>query len=135
MLVNLVKNAMEAIDDLAGADRAGGTGARPCIRIDSYVEGDFLVVDVIDNGIGISPDQHKIIFAPGFSSKANGSGLGLHASANFAIASGGRIQPLSEGIGKGTTMRVLLRLSSIMPSSLQADIFRPVPGPGLRARG
>ena len=128
MLVNLVKNAVEAIDDFASADGSEGPGARPRIRIDAYVEGDYLVVDVIDNGIGISPDQFRLIFAPGFTSKAHGSGLGLHASANFAIASGGRIQPLSEGIGKGATMRVRLRLSSITPGARQAPPRLTAPG-------
>ena len=120
MLVNLVKNAIEAIDDLASTNGSDGPGMRSRIRIDTYAEGDYLVVDVTDNGIGISPDQFKLIFAPGFTSKADGSGLGLHATANFAIASGGRIQPLSEGIGKGTTMRVRLRLSSVTPNVRQA---------------
>ena len=121
MLVNLVKNAVEAIDDLAGAHATDGRPeARPRLRIDAYVEGDCLVVDVIDNGIGIAPDQFKLIFAPGFTSKVHGSGLGLHASANFAVSSGGRIEPLSEGIGKGTTMRVRLRLSSITPGAGRA---------------
>ena len=120
MLVNLVKNAIEAIDDLASANGFDEPEARPRIRIDAYVKGEYLVVDVIDNGIGVAPDQSKLIFAPGFTSKANGSGLGLHASANFAISSGGRIQPLSEGIGKGTTMRVRLRLSSVTPNVRQA---------------
>ena len=121
MLVNLVKNAIEAIDDLASTNGFDEPEARPRIRIDAYVKGEYLVVDVIDNGIGVAPDQSKLIFAPGFTSKANGSGLGLHASANFAISSGGRIQPLSEGVGKGTTMRVRLRLSSVTPNVRQTD--------------
>ena len=128
MLVNLIKNAVEAIDDLASTDGSDAPEVRPCIRVDAYVEGDYLVVDVIDNGIGISPDQCRRIFAPGFTSKANGSGLGLHASANFAISSGGRIQPLSEGIGKGTTMRVRLRLSSIT-RNIRRPEFPPSPPP------
>ena len=45
--------------------------------------------------------------------------LGLHSAANFVIASGGRIQPVSEGAGEGagkrTTMRVMLPLSSVAP--------------------
>ena len=130
MLVNLVKNAIEAIDDLAstgGSSGSDGPEARFRIRIDAYVEGDYLVVDVIDNGVGIGPDQLKLIFAPGFTSKVDGSGLGLHASANFAISSGGRIQPLSEGIGKGTTMRVRLRLSSITPGATRAAPPPPPP--------
>ena len=117
MLVNLVKNAIEAIEDL-GEDLGGSNGpeVRPRIRIDSYVEKEFLVIDVIDNGIGIHPDRFRIIFAPGHTSKEKGSGLGLHSSANFVLSSGGSIEPLSEGVGSGTTMRVRMRLSSVAPS-------------------
>ena len=129
MLVNLVKNAIEAIDDLASANGSDEPEARSRIRVDAYVEGDYLVVDVSDNGIGISPDQFRLIFAPGFTSKVDGSGLGLHASANFAISSGGRIQPLSEGIGKGTTMRVRLRLSSVTPNIRRPEFSPPPPPP------
>ena len=112
MLVNLVKNAIEAIEDLGGS---GGPEVRPRIRIDSYVEKEFLVIDVIDNGIGIHPDRFRIIFAPGYTSKKKGSGLGLHSSANFVLSSGGTIEPLSDGAGSGTTMRVRMRLSSVAP--------------------
>ena len=112
MLVNLIKNAVEAVEDLA---ESTGSNEPPRIRIDSYVEGIFLVIDVTDNGIGIQPDRFRIIFAPGHTTKKQGSGLGLHSSANFASASGGRIEPLSEGVGRGTTMRVWLRLSSVAP--------------------
>ena len=38
--------------------------------------------------------------------KESGTGLGLHSAANFVVGSGGTIEPLSEGIGRGTTMRV-----------------------------
>ena len=127
MLVNLIKNAIEATDEPAdsnGSDGSDGSAPRPRIRIDAWIDGDFLVVDVIDNGIGLRAEQFKIIFAPGYTSKANGSGLGLHAAANFAIASGGRIQPFSEGPGKGTTMRVRLRLSSALPRDAPAPASR-----------
>ena len=113
MLVNLVKNAIEAVEELDGSDRPE---VPPRIRIDSYVEKEFLVIDVIDNGIGIHPDRFRIIFAPGHTSKKKGSGLGLHSSANFVLSSGGSIEPLSEGVGRGTTMRVRMRLSSVAPS-------------------
>jgi len=55
-----------------------------------------------------------LLFAPGYTTKRNGSGLGLHSVANFVIGSGGRIQALSDGAGKGTTMRVMLPLSSVL---------------------
>ena len=111
MMVNLIKNSIEAIDDL---DAAGGLNAPPRIHIRAYTKGDFLNLDVSDNGIGIDLKNTKRIFAAGYTTKESGSGLGLHSVANFVISSGGQIRPLSDGIGKGATMRIRLRCSSII---------------------
>ena len=113
MIVNLIKNSVEAIDELGQRHGLNGT---PSIEINGYVEDDFLVIDVTDSGIGLEPENFKSIFAAGYTTKTSGSGLGLHSSANFVIGCGGQIYPLSEGIGKGTTMRVMLRLDSVIPS-------------------
>ncbi|MYF91183.1 MAG: PAS domain S-box protein, partial [Gemmatimonadetes bacterium] len=50
MLVNLLKNAMEAIDELK---KSGGLKEQPRIEIRVCVQQDFLVLEVEDNGIGI----------------------------------------------------------------------------------
>ena len=50
------------------------------------------------------------MFNAGYTTKKEGSGLGLHSAANFVIGSGGSIRPLSDGIGHGATLRVTLRL-------------------------
>ena len=112
MLVNLLKNSVEAIDDRIRSD---GPNETPRIEIKAYTDADFLCLDVTDNGIGIAPKDLKLIFNAGYTTKELGTGLGLHSSANFVIGSGGKIQPLSEGIGKGATMRIMMRCSSIMP--------------------
>ena len=117
MLVNLIKNAIEAIDDLAAAH---GLDRQPHVHITARTEAKFLVVDVSDNGIGIRTRDTKVLFAPGYTTKPSGSGLGLHSAANFVIASGGRIEPLSQGPGRGTTMRVMLPLSSVVPPAQEA---------------
>ena len=109
MLVNLLKNAMEAIDELK---ESGGLEELPRIEIRAYVRQDFLVLEVQDNGIGIEQKNLKAIFGAGYTTKQEGSGLGLHSAANFVTSSGGKIQPLSDGYGTGTTMRVTLRLNS-----------------------
>ena len=114
MLVNLVKNSMEAIDDLAAEQRLDET---PHIRIKACAQDGFLNLEVSDNGIGIKNKDAKLIFAPGYTTKRSGSGLGLHSAANFVIASGGRIQASSEGTGKGATMLVRLPLSSVAPQA------------------
>lgn len=112
MLVNLIKNSIEAIDDLA---RSGGFNETPRIAVRAYISEDFLCLDVTDNGVGIEQKNFKLIFTAGFTTKESGTGLGLHSSANFVIGSGGKVYPLSEGIGKGTTMRIMLRCSSVIP--------------------
>ena len=109
MLVNLLKNAMEAIDELK---KSGGLKGPPRIEIRACVQRDFLVLEVQDNGIGIEQKNHKAIFGAGYTTKREGSGLGLHSAANFVTGSGGKIQPLSDGYGTGTTMRVTLRINS-----------------------
>ena len=112
MLVNLVKNSIEAIDELIQSGRLNET---PRIGVKAYIDGDFLCLDVTDNGIGIAQKNLKLIFTAGYTTKESGTGLGLYSSANFVIGSGGQIYPLSEGIGKGTTMRIMLRCSSVIP--------------------
>ena len=106
MLVNLVKNAVEAIDEQAQA--AGGL-ARPRVRIVTRVAGEVLHLEVTDNGIGLEPERLRTIFQPGYTTRAQGSGLGLHSAANYVVGTGGGIEALSDGIGRGTTMRVRLR--------------------------
>lgn len=108
MLVNLLKNAMEAIDELK---KSGGLKGQPRIEIRACIQQEFLVLEVQDNGIGIEQKNLKAIFGAGYTTKQEGSGLGLHSAANFVTNSGGKIQPLSDGYGTGTTIRVSLRLN------------------------
>ena len=117
MLVNLIKNSIEAIEAIDDQATTDGLKEAPRICIRAYPEGDFLHLDVTDNGIGIDGKNFKIVFAAGYTTKKNGSGLGLHSSANFVIGTGGQIHALSNGIGKGATLRVMLRLSSILPAA------------------
>ena len=112
MLVNLLKNSIEAIDELF---QAGGLSETPRIGITAYVSDDFVCLEVSDNGVGIEQKNLELIFSAGYTTKESGMGLGLHSIANFVIGSGGQIHALSEGIGKGTTMRILLRRSSVIP--------------------
>ena len=120
MLVNLVKNSIEAIDERAVS---GEPAQAPRIGIRAYVKGDFLNLEVSDNGIGIDTKKSRLIFAAGYTTKKQGSGLGLHSIANFVVGSGGQIHPLSDGIGHGATMRVMLRLSSI--TSIEEPDYKP----------
>lgn len=112
MLVNLIKNSVEAIDELAASI---GLSEPPAIKIRCNVKLTSFILEVVDNGIGIERDKFTTIFGGDYTTKESGSGLGLHSIANFIDGLDGKIYPLSDGIGKGATMRVILPISSVTP--------------------
>ena len=110
LMVNLITNAVQAIQQRA---ESGGLEEEPRIRIRAGIEGDFLSVEVGDNGIGFAGKDTRRFFAAGYTTKESGTGLGLHSAANFVVGSGGRIDLSSDGAGKGATARVMLRLPAL----------------------
>jgi signal transduction histidine kinase len=75
-----------------------------------------LRVDVVDNGIGIKPEEHDLVFERFYRAKDNrigsitGSGLGLALARQIARLHGGDIT-LTSQIDKGSTFSLLLPLS------------------------
>lgn len=107
---NLVLNAAEAIAARADSAEPGRIEVFADIETeDGEVVGHFRFGD---NGVGIDPDQIKSIFERGFSTKARGSGLGLHWSANTVAAMGGRVFAESAGLGRGATVHLVLPLAN-----------------------
>ena len=60
-------------------------------------------IELTDNGIGILEENIKKIFNHGFTTKKTGHGYGLHSSAIVAEEMNGKIEVISQGIGKGAT--------------------------------
>lgn len=77
---------------------------------------DALRVDVVDNGIGIKPEEHEMVFERFYRAKDNrigtiaGSGLGLALARQIARLHGGDIT-LSSQIDKGSTFSLVLPLA------------------------
>ena len=116
MIVNLVKNSIESIHVRVQGQRVGSdsfTHVQGLIRIHIYVDENFLVLDVIDNGIGVGQDALELVFRSSYTTKSGGGGLGLYSAAEFVRKLRGDISLLSDGIGTGATVRVRLDLSSI----------------------
>ena len=68
-----------------------------------------VMLQVVDNGIGISPEAMKRIFEDGHTTKNKvGQGLGLHTSSLAASELGGKLTIESDGEGLGTTSTLLL---------------------------
>jgi PAS domain S-box-containing protein len=93
ILVNLVRNAKYACDDSKRADK------RLTVRM---TNGDgWIRISVIDNGIGIPPENLTRIFNYGFTTRKGGHGFGLHGSALAAEEMGGSLTARSGGPGQG----------------------------------
>jgi signal transduction histidine kinase len=74
---------------------------------------DQAVVDVIDNGIGMSADVLRNVFEPFFTSRPQGGGTGLGLSISHRIITdhGGKLEAFSEGQSKGSTFRMTLPMN------------------------
>jgi PAS domain S-box-containing protein len=70
----------------------------------------FVRIDITDNGTGIERDKIPHIFEPYYTTKKDGSGLGLATSYSIIQKHGGRIEAASE-VGVGTTFTLLLPVS------------------------
>lgn len=81
VLINLVKNALEASVDQP----------RPRVVLDFNPDGDALVIAVADNGAGVSEDVKQDIFVPFFTTKKEGSGVGLALSRKIVRAHHGQL--------------------------------------------
>ncbi len=111
VLMNLVVNARDAMDG-AGEIRVvtNNMTLASQMRKDRVVvpPGDYVVVNVIDEGSGIPPDKLQKIFEPFWTTKRTGEGTGLGLSTAYGIVkqTGGYI--FAESIvGKGTTFSLL----------------------------
>jgi two-component system nitrogen regulation sensor histidine kinase GlnL len=111
VFLNLVKNALEAME------RAGTLTISTRMETDFHLRnpgrerGQFLSVEIEDTGPGIAPEDCERIFAPFFTTKASGTGLGLAVSQRLVRQHGGLIHVESTP-GRGTRFRVSLKISS-----------------------
>ena len=97
VIENLCKNAVDAME---------GQGS---ITITAFREGSTYVVEVADTGKGIPRNRFHSVFAPGYTTKKRGWGLGLSLAKRIVEEyHGGKIYVKSSEIGKGTTFRVEL---------------------------
>jgi signal transduction histidine kinase len=95
VLVNLIQNAKHACDE------SGRTDKQMTLRLSR--SGPRVRLAVIDNGVGIPPENLTRIFAHGFTTRKNGHGFGLHSGALAAKALGGSLTAHSEGRDRGAT--------------------------------
>ena len=66
-----------------------------------------IIIEVIDNGLGISEENQKQIFTPFFSTKKKGAGLGMPISLKIIESHNGKMKIISDG-ESGTTVQIIL---------------------------
>jgi len=100
ILINLVRNAKYACDESGRSDKqvilraSNGKG-----RVE---------IAIIDNGVGIPPENLTRIFNHGFTTRKDGHGFGLHSGALAAKELGGSLTAHSEGRGRGAVFTLEL---------------------------
>ena len=92
VLINLLRNSIHALAEKS----------EKLIEIKAYPDEKMIVLEVADNGKGIPEKELKEIFIPFFSTKQEGSGIGLSLSKQIMSVHGGRIKVRSV-VNEGTT--------------------------------
>ena len=106
LFMNLILNSLEALE------------AQGQVWVKVKIIGDSLLhVEVVDNGPGIPSENLSRVFQPFFTSKKDGTGLGLATCKRIVLDHGGEIR-VESALGKGARFLIDLPLGSIVPMSL-----------------
>ena len=102
ILVNLVRNAKSACDESGRDDKQ--------LTLRAIHNNGLIEISVVDNGVGIPPENITLIFNHGFTTRKDGHGFGLHSGALAARELGGSLVAFSDGPGQGATFTLTLPL-------------------------
>ncbi|WP_022668926.1 PAS domain-containing sensor histidine kinase [Desulfospira joergensenii] len=111
VFINLVTNAIDAMDEKEAKAKAGQGGDEPVekkLTITTRSSGKEVIAVVSDTGVGMSEEVRQKIFEPFFTTKETGKGTGLGTSISFGIIKdySGTIEIESEeGVGSNFTIK------------------------------
>lgn len=133
-LMNMVLNAVQAMPDGGVVSISARKGQVAEGQVDGLKPGHYAVIEVRDTGEGMPEEVRQRVFDPFFTTRADGSGLGLAAAYGFVKQLGGTIE-VSSGRGKGTTFRIFLpqvlpvvdQEASVIPSGLEVLVVEDDP--------
>jgi signal transduction histidine kinase len=120
-LMRIDRDAIEqaVLNLLSNAMKYSGDSRQIALRLSSR-DGEALI-QVMDRGLGIPPEEHALIFEKFYRARAHehraisGTGLGLALVSHIAAAHGGRVD-VESAVGKGSTFTMRLPLETIATS-------------------
>jgi two-component system sensor kinase FixL len=102
ILINLINNAFDAVtDQRVNGPRVVQLDVRPD-------QDDRFVIEVIDSGVGIAGRDRSLVFAPFYTTKPHGMGIGLYLVQRLVNTMGGNMKCLSPNHRGGATFSVNL---------------------------
>ena len=102
ILFNLIVNAAQAMRNQP---------ERAEISIKTSLVDQMVQIDVTDNGAGIPEDKQINLFKPFFTTKSQGTGLGLVLSRNLTVKMGGNLEYIANPHHKGASFRLTLPIT------------------------
>jgi signal transduction histidine kinase len=113
VVLNLLVNALDAVESRGGVVHVSLREAKP--QREAGTSADFydfrdkagraLLLEVRDDGVGMSADTRRNIFQPFFSTKADGHGFGLSTVLGTVRGHAGALE-VESALGRGTTFRI-----------------------------
>jgi nitrogen-specific signal transduction histidine kinase/CheY-like chemotaxis protein len=123
IVMNLVTNASEAMRDRDGSIRVTTrrmNAGEVATFTTELADGDYVQIEVTDNGCGMSEETRSRMFDPFYSTKGAGHGLGLAVVQGIVRSLSGAIKIASE-VGHGTTIQVMLPCAEAIKAEADRD--------------
>ncbi|HWK50097.1 MAG TPA: ATP-binding protein, partial [Steroidobacter sp.] len=100
-ILNLLQNALDATEHTADA----------AVTLECTIEASQVVITVTDNGLGLPEHEHDRLLLPFYSTKPEGSGIGLALVRQVALAHQGRLE-IRNHEPRGAVVSIVLPVAS-----------------------
>ena len=106
-LVNLLINSIEAVESKMSWQESGDQ-ENLCVKVSGYKENDCFVLEIYDQGAGMSEEDILQCTDPFFTTKKSGTGMGLALTKQYVKENDGRLE-IESVLGVYTKMKMIFK--------------------------